>query len=1296
MKTLTVSCGLFIAALLMAASFSAADEKVHSVAKDGLKFAGKLGRGHADQVYLVNLVQGGTYVIEMTSPSPKALDPLLRLLDATGKVLASDDDSGGGQNARLIFPAPAAASYQVVATSSKGSGAGPYRLQIKRDDAREGDALERQVADLRRKGQYPEAIETARALLAFRQRVQGAAHWQTTNARWTLRTLEKVNALSVPDRAEVAEADKLSGNAVRLRQAGKHAQAAPLDQKALELRRKLLGEEHPDTALSYNNLALNLNFRGKYAEAAPLYEKALDLRRKLLGEEHPDTATSYNNLAFNLYSRAKYADAAPLYQKALDLYRKLLGEEHRFTATGYDNLAVNLNAQGKYAEATPLYQKALDLRRKLWGEEHPDTALSYNNLAANLDARGEHAEAAALFRKALYLRRRLLGEEHPVTAASYNNLAFSLNSQGKYAEAAPLYQKALYLFRKLLGEEHPYTATSYNNLAGNLKDQGKYVEAAPLYEKALDLRRKLLGEEHPDTATSYNNLAGNLNSQAKYAEAAPLFQQALDLYRKLLGEEHLVTATGYNNLAFSLYSQGNYADAAPLFQKGLDRRRKLLGEEHPYTADLRRKLLGEEHADTAAAYHYLAANLRSQGNYLKAEQLWARATQVFEIARLRSNKGGLERSSFKGGFAPVLALSACQARNDKALAAWQCLESGLARGLLEDVVSRSPRSISPEEKKQEQNLLAQLDKLDEQVLRLVTAKRKGQATDKELDRILKERMQAGQRLAELERERAAREVYSLKDIQARLPADAALLTWIDLQGLPMAKDPNGEHWACVVRQKGMPVWVKLPGSGPEKAWTKDDGELPGKVRAALAERQSGKAVELLPLLAKQRLEPLKEYLNREGEVPPVKHLLVHPVSVMASIPLETLTDRYTVSYVPSGTMFAKLREKRDKDLASGGRKSSDASLLALGDPVFQPAPPALAEATPPDHGVLIRVMPGLNAARNGLKTGDVLLRYADAKLFSVKDLGSAIQKAKLTSGFAKDGSIPVKVWREGKEFSLGVGPGPLGVQITQQPAAEAIFAQRDADRVIRASRGQTLQRLPRTGSEVKAIGNFFPNRLVLLDSQASEQRLDQLAAADELKQFRYLHLATHGAMDRSRGLESAIFLADDKLPDPIEQMLANKHPYDGRLTAQEVVDRWKLNADLVTLSACETGLGKESGTEGFVGFSQALFLAGAKSVVLSLWRVDDEATSLLMVRFYENLLGKRDLKAPLTKVEALKEAKSWLRNLSKEEVKKASLRLPPQERIGQAAGTVVRRAEGPRPFAHPYYWAAFILIGDPE
>src|SRR4029077_15987081 len=104
-----------------------------------------------------------------------------------------------------------------------------------------------------------------------------------------------------------------------------------------------------------------------------------------------------------------------------------------------------------------------------------------------------------------------------------------------------------------------------------------------------------------------------------------------------------------------------------------------------------------------------------------------------------------------------------------------------------------------------------------------------------------------------------------------------------------------------------------------------------------------------------------------------------------------------------------------------------------------------------------------------------------------------------------------------------------------------------------------------------------------------------------------------------------------RLPDAAQEVLAGRPPPDGRLTAAEVLEFWKLDAELVTLSACESGLGREGGGEGLLGFAQAFLLAGARSLVLSLWKVDDAATALLMVRFYENLLGSRSGSKPLPK-----------------------------------------------------------------
>jgi CHAT domain-containing protein len=212
--------------------------------------------------------------------------------------------------------------------------------------------------------------------------------------------------------------------------------------------------------------------------------------------------------------------------------------------------------------------------------------------------------------------------------------------------------------------------------------------------------------------------------------------------------------------------------------------------------------------------------------------------------------------------------------------------------------------------------------------------------------------------------------------------------------------------------------------------------------------------------------------------------------------------------------------------------------------------------------------------------------------------------------------------------------------------------------------------------------------------------VDALRRADRLKTFRYLHFATHGEGNDTRAFESALILAQDKLPKDLLPK-AGEPLLDGRLTAREVLEFWKLDADLVTLSACETAVGRAGGGDGLLGFAQAFLVAGSRSVCLSLWKVDDTATCLLMDRFYRNLLGKRDDGAkPMGKAAALAEAKRWLRELPREAAEK---------RLGILAAGVVRgerparpemaavpKATDDRPYADPKYWAAFVLIGDPD
>src|SRR5262249_2417182 len=155
----------------------------------------------------------------------------------------------------------------------------------------------------------------------------------------------------------------------------------------------------------------------------------------------------------------------------------------------------------------------------------------------------------------------------------------------------------------------------------------------------------------------------------------------------------------------------------------------------------------------------------------------------------------------------------------------------------------------------------------------------------------------------------------------------------------------------------------------------------------------------------------------------------------------------------------------------------------------------------------------------------------------------------------------------------------------------------EADALLERTQGKAFAPLPGTRWEVEAIAQLFPQPEVLLGSKANEQELEQLAAADRLRAFRYLHFATHGVLDDQVALRSALILSQDRLADPLAQALAGKEVYNGRVTAEQIRRTWKLDADLVTLSACQTGLGQLRGGEGYVGFSQALFLAGARSLV---------------------------------------------------------------------------------------------------
>jgi tetratricopeptide (TPR) repeat protein len=291
-----------------------------------------------------------------------------------------------------------------------------------------------------------------------------------------------------------------------------------------------------------------LQVRGELAAARPLLERALEIRERVLGPDHPYTAASLNNLALLLQDQGELAAARPLLERTLAIRDRVLGPDHPDTASSLNNLAGLLQDQGELAAARPLYERALDIRERVLGPDRPDTASSLNNLAGLLQDQDELAVAQPLLERALAIRERVLGPDHPDTAASFNNLAGLLRAQGELAGARPLLERALNVHERVLGPDHPNTAQSLNNLALLLQDQGDLAAARPLLERALEIRERVLGPDHPNTAQSLNNLALLLQDQRELAAARPLYEQALDVFERMLGLDHPTTSVVRANL----------------------------------------------------------------------------------------------------------------------------------------------------------------------------------------------------------------------------------------------------------------------------------------------------------------------------------------------------------------------------------------------------------------------------------------------------------------------------------------------------------------------------------------------------------------------------------------------------------------------------------------------------------------------------------------------------------------------------------------------------------------------------
>jgi tetratricopeptide (TPR) repeat protein/CHAT domain-containing protein len=552
----------------------------------------------------------------------------------------------------------------------------------KADLSRIGAMLSRQVQALHQRGQYSEAAAVASLSCDAIESAYGKDHPKLAAAlnnfgamltyvgRYPEAEQALLRAVAICEDREETEtsiyATCLHHLARVYQETDRDRKAMEANERALAIRRGVLGADHPDVASSLNSLGVLAAAQQRYTDSRELFRKTLEIEEKALPDDHPHLASTRANLAETYHSMGEFENAEHLYVRALRVRRTALGDRHPTTINNFDQLGRLYLDMGKNHEAEELLELALDGRRSLYGDRDAQVALSLNNLGLLNKRVGLFDEAERLYTEALELRRELHGPRHPDVAQSMSNLGVLYESIGRYAEAEPLLKRAVEIERSADPANEAEIAVRLNNLGMLYMSQEKYALARKLLEEARDLDRHTVGEHHPNFATRLHNLAQLSLAEGHYAEAIELYKQAIEIRSKTLGFSHADYALSLNGLASAYGTIEDHTQAIGIYHAALESIANAVGPDHPASALILENLailyrkLGQPEADamferavavrrrTLPSDHpHIGLSVQRQAEHLLTTDRFADAAALFrEAGRIAERAFGPKHSQY--------------------------------------------------------------------------------------------------------------------------------------------------------------------------------------------------------------------------------------------------------------------------------------------------------------------------------------------------------------------------------------------------------------------------------------------------------------------------------------------------------------------------------------------------------------------------------------------------------------------------------------------------------------------------
>ncbi len=938
----------------------------------------------------------------------------------------------------------------------------------------------------------------------------------------------------------------------------------------------------------------------------------------------------YLEKAEKLNENAKYDSALFYAKKASTVYKEI--KDWELYIRTLNTTAESYLAIAEYDTAKIILELALDVGLREINPKSLTLAKTYNEVGVWSIYTGDYEKALKYFEKAMGIQIELIGEEHEETLTTFNNIGVCLENTAKYEKAIEFYSKVLELSNN---DNPPLIAAIHNNIGRSMENIGMYDKALFHHNESLKISLSIYTENHPYIAIIYNNIGMVWEKKKEFAEAIKSYEKAKGIAERLLGQYHPISLNIDNNTATVLKRKGDNEAALNFYLKTVNPMTKVYGEFHPNMSIIYNNIgeclneanekenaleyhkkavkaclitLNKKHPNLAMSYLYLGKLYEGKGDFLESLSYYQQA--ISSLTENYDNSNFLSNPKINGINSKPYLLNVL---NHKANAL---------------------KAYSKKEKEKNKYLQASLDTY-ETASQLIDSLRfeLGQENIRSLNEYYITTYEGGTNVAYELFKNTNDSTYLHKIFEFTEKSKAFFLQ-------KALRESNAKSFANIpdsltLLEKDLKIEQSFYRKKLVEAQSQNDSSKIVLYRSYLFDKRK-KFDSLIALIE----DSYPKYYQLKYQIATPKiHQIQRSLQDSNSFVLEFFVsnkdiflftigkNNFTLTSINNNDFIinrsiSSLRDaisKYNKDHYEAFRRHAYLLYEKLIQPVSSFIQPKQTAKTPK-----LIIIP------------DGQLHYLPFELLLTKD-DNPTNNYKDLPYLIHDFSISYHL-----SANLWIDSEPSIAENTAQCLAFAptYDVSSFTDSINNSDNDKPLTNLSGTVREVEEISNIVTGNF-FLGKEATESNFKKNAS-----KYQVLHLAMHG-------------LVDDKYPENSKLIFtsSNDSIQDNSLHVYEIYTM-NIPSDLVVLSACQTGEGQLEQGEGILSLSRAFMYAGSPSLIMSLWKVGDQQTAILMKYFYEAL------DEGLDKDDALRFAK--LKYLSFAD-----------------ANT-----------AHPFFWASFVPIGN--